>query len=277
MILVLGAAGQVGSAIMAVLGPSAIGWTRADIDLGDRAAIGPMILSEKPTAIVNCAAYTDVDAAEGDEAMARAVNGEAVGAMARAGRELGVPFVTLSTDYVFNGNQRRPYVESDTPNPLNVYGASKLLGERNALEVYPEACIVRTSWVFSATHRCFVTAIGDKMLSGESVTVVADQIGTPTSALALAAVVASLAEEPVPGVLHVAGPNVMSWYDLARVIAVEIGRNPAEAVTPCSSDAFPSVAKRPAYSALASERRPDVRLPDTTESIAEAISVLRTR
>ncbi len=157
MIAVLGANGQLGSAFVRRLGDRCIAVTRQDLELTDTVSIGAWVDSNKPELVINCAAYTAVDAAENDADTARAVNALAVGALAEATARHGVGFVTFSTDYVFDGEKPTGYVESDPPNPLNVYGKTKLEGEQLAMADHPNALVIRTSWLLSATHHNFLT------------------------------------------------------------------------------------------------------------------------
>ncbi|HHC08660.1 MAG TPA: NAD(P)-dependent oxidoreductase, partial [Actinobacteria bacterium] len=159
MIVVLGAGGQLGSAFLRLLGRRATGLTRADLDLTDLDTISQVLDRLAPELVVNCAAYTAVDAAEDDEATARRVNAEAVEVLARWTHRAGAKLVTFSTDYVFDGTKETPYVESDPPRPINVYGETKRAGEVAALATDPEALVVRTSWLLSSTHPNFVTTI----------------------------------------------------------------------------------------------------------------------
>ena len=179
MIAVLGAKGQLGSAFVRALGDSCISATRADLDLIDVEAIEPWVSSVRPDLVINCAAYTAVDAAESDIETARTVNATAVGALAEATARHSVKLVTISTDYVFDGAKETGYVESDEPNPLNVYGTTKLEGEQLALGAHSDVLVVRTSWLLSTTHRNFLTTMLEKLAEGE-VSVVNDQRGRPT-------------------------------------------------------------------------------------------------
>jgi len=147
VILVTGAAGQLGTAFRKILPDDSVFLSRADLDLTDLDRIASTIAAIGPTAVINCAAYTAVDKAESDEETANTVNGHAVGELAEVCRDIAARFVTFSTDYVFDGTKDGGYVESDAPNPINAYGRSKLLGERLALEANPEALIIRTSQV----------------------------------------------------------------------------------------------------------------------------------
>jgi dTDP-4-dehydrorhamnose reductase len=252
VILVTGANGQVGTAIMKMLEDDAVGLTRTDLDLLDIDAIRRVLRRYNPSAIINCAAYTDVDQAETDGATARTVNADAVGEMAGIAREMGARFVTFSTDYVFDGEKIGSYVESDETGPLNVYGASKLEGEQLALEANPETLIIRTSWVLSGTHPNFISTMVDLIGRGP-VRVVNDQQGRPTMADDLAIGTIAALEAEVTGLLHLTNAEEVSWFDLAREIADIAGLDP-DNVDPCSTEESTRRAQRPKNSSLTSER-----------------------
>jgi dTDP-4-dehydrorhamnose reductase len=202
--------------------------------------------------IINCAAYTTVDAAETNRDLAFAVNAVAVGEMADAARHIGARFVTISTDYVFDGSSPDPYVESSETNPVNVYGASKLAGERSAFEVNAESLIIRTSWVLSGTHPNFVATM-IRMARERSFAVVDDQMGHPTLVPDLADAIIAAVESEVTGVLHLTNSGVTTWYQLAREAVVLAGIDP-DVISPCTTADYPTPARRPINSVLHSER-----------------------
>jgi dTDP-4-dehydrorhamnose reductase len=252
VIVVTGAGGQLGTAFRQLLGSVPVYLTRGDLDLQDGDAIERTILELQPSVVINCAAYTAVDAAETNEALAFAVNADAVGSLARATAVCGARFVTVSTDYVFDGTASDPYVESSRIDPINVYGASKLAGERAALGANNETLVVRTSWVLSGTHPNFVATM-IRLARQREISVVADQIGHPTLATDLAKGIVAALDVHATGILHMTNTGVTSWYGLARE-AVEIaGIDPAR-ITPCTTAEYPTPAKRPANSVLGSER-----------------------
>lgn len=252
MIVVTGADGQLGSALRQVLGSGPVYLTRNDLDLRDGDAIERTIMELQPSIVINCAAYTAVDAAEKNEALAYAVNADAVGSLARATAVCGARFVTVSTDYVFDGTARHPYVESSQTNPINVYGASKLAGEHAALEANNKALIVRTSWVLSGTHPNFVATM-IRLAREREISVVADQIGHPTLATDLAKGIVAALDAHATGILHMTNTGATSWFGLARE-AVEIAGIDPGTITPCTTAEYPTPAKRPANSVLDSER-----------------------
>jgi dTDP-4-dehydrorhamnose reductase len=211
---------------------------------------------ERPDVVFHAAAYTHVDAAERDPARAEMVNGLGTAHVAAAAQRLGARLVALSTDYVFDGESGRPYLPEDTPNPLNVYGRSKLAGEREALRHSDGAAlVVRTAWVYSASGRNFVRTMLQRMRTDEPLGVVADQVGTPTSARALAEMLWRAAEQPaMRGVHHWTDAGVASWYDFAVAIQEEALLtgllHHAVPVRPLRSADRPTAARRPPYSVL---------------------------
>ena len=248
MIAVTGANGQLGTAFRRLLGSKARYLTRGDLDLRDIASIGSVLDRLRPSTLINCAAYTAVDAAETDEETARIVNAEAVEEMAVWCARNGARFVTFSTDYVFDGTLGRPYVESDKICPINAYGRTKAEGERRALAANPDALVIRTSWLFSSTHPNFVSEILELAHRGP-VEVVDDQTGSPTSVEDLVDRTVRVFGLGAVGLLHISNRGEATWFELARS-AVEIaGMNP-ERVVPASTDASSQSARRPRYSVL---------------------------
>lgn len=252
MIVVTGAGGQLGTAFRLLLGERATFLTRADLDFTDLDAIGPAVEALAPSAVVNCAAYTAVDAAEGDRETARTVNSLAVERLAAACAAIGARFVTFSTDYVFDGTSPDPYVESSPTGPLSVYGATKLEGERRALAAHPDALVVRTSWVMSGTHANFAATML-RLVRGGDVRVVDDQRGHPTFVSDLAPATLSALDAGATGLLHLTNAGTATWYEVARQV-VSIAGFDQERISPCSTAEFPRPAPRPANSVLASER-----------------------
>jgi len=236
---------MLGQEVLSAAGDRGVGLTHADLDVTDAAAVADAL---RGATVINCAAYTDVDGAESNPDTARAINGEG----ARHVAEAAARVVYVSTDYVFDGDKRGAYVESDPVNPVSEYGRSKLAGERATLTSSPHSLVVRTSWLFGAGGRNFV----DTMLrAGEErseLKVVEDQVGCPTFAGHLAEALVALAEGHEHGFLHVAGSGSCSWFEFARAIFQRAGVDVD--VRPCTSAEFPRPARRPANSVLASER-----------------------
>lgn len=272
-VLVLGATGQVGSAIVAALDHSAVGWSSRDLDLANASMIRSHIEAAQPTVVINCAAYNLVDQAETEPDVAFAVNATGVGELATATAAVGARFVTYSTDYVFDGEQAEPYLERDLPNPMSVYGSSKLEGERLAADANPGSLIIRTSWVMSPAPRGFAATVLRLAQEGGG-RVVADQVGTPTMAIDLAAATLSAMRDGVSGLLHCANGPEISRFGLARQIVDIAGLDP-ELIQPCSTEEFGAAARRPRYSALGSERERGP-LGDYRPGLEEAVAELMT-
>jgi dTDP-4-dehydrorhamnose reductase len=256
-VLVLGGGGQVASAVAAAA-PSehcVTSRTRAELDIGDEAAVARALADSRAQWVVNAAAYTAVDLAEDQPAKAIAVNDTAVGALAAAASRAGSRLLHLSTDFVFDGNSGRAYRPDDQTNPLSVYGVSKLGGERRVLNGEAPGIVLRTAWVYAATGRNFVLTMLRLLRDKEQVSVVCDQIGSPTWAGGLAAAIWGLIEVGAPGgVYHWTDLGVASWYDFAVAIqdeALARGLLPrAVPITPIPSAAYPTRARRPAFSVL---------------------------
>ena len=236
--------------------------TRAELDISDRDAVTAAIAAARPDAVINCAAYTNVDRAESDPDGAAAVNAAGAGFVAAAAAAVGAWVLHVSTDYVFDGTKTAPYVESDPTGPRSVYGSTKLEGERSVAQGAPDRhTIVRSSWLFGTAGSCFPATILRLAAERDSLSVVDDQVGCPTFTGHLAqALVALAAGTPVPGVVHVAASGECSWFEFAVEILRASGAS-AE-VRPCSTDEFPRPAQRPAYSVLRSERPGVPVLPD---------------
>lgn len=251
-VLVFGKTGQVATELARVGGDDALCLGRDEADLSDPAACAAVIRETGATAVINAAAYTAVDKAEDEEALATVVNGDAPGAMARAAADRGLPFLHVSTDYVFDGTGDVPWREADPVAPLNAYGRSKLKGEREIAAAGGAYAILRTAWVFSAHGNNFVKTM--LRLSGErdSLRVVEDQVGCPTSARAIAGALWRMAgamREGHPGGLyHFGGQPPVSWCGFAAAIFERAGRDVALEGIPTTE--FPTPAARPSNSRL---------------------------
>jgi dTDP-4-dehydrorhamnose reductase len=257
-VLVTGSAGQVGAALLASApdGVHAVGCDRSRLDLADTAAIRRIVEAERPAVVINCAAYTAVDKAESERELAFAINANAPAALAHACRQVGARLVHVSTDYVFDGRGPRPYRPDDPTAPLSVYGESKLAGERAvAAEGGLDWRVVRTAWVYSAGGKNFLNTMLRLLAERDEVRVVADQVGTPTSAPTLSSFLWAVARtDGEPGVLHYTDAGVASWYDFAVAIHEEaraagrISNHPR--IVPIATEDYPTPARRPAYSVL---------------------------
>lgn len=249
-LLVTGARGQLGRAVMTLV-PGARGVAHTDLDITDADAVRKLV--NPGDVVINCAAYTAVDRAETDVDAAFAVNATGPGVLARVCAENGARLIHVSTDYVFPGTGTHPYEPDDPTGPATVYGRSKLAGEQAVLEFAPEADIVRTAWVYTGAGTDFVATM--RRLEGErdTITVVRDQIGSPTYARDLAAGLLELAGRPgnptTPRILHATNAGQASWFELARAVFAGLGADP-ERVLPCGTEDFPRPAPRPAYSVL---------------------------
>ncbi|HET7846387.1 MAG TPA: dTDP-4-dehydrorhamnose reductase [Acidimicrobiia bacterium] len=278
--LVLGSSGQLGTAF-GFLVEGAIAADRTDLDLAQASidSVRRLVASREPSAIINCAGYTAVDQAEEEEVPATAINATAVGILAEVAADAGIPFVTFSTDYVFDGEADRPYLESDGPNPISAYGRSKLAGERLALDANLDALVIRTSWLISGTHPNFVATMLRLAKEGRPARVVNDQHGRPTVARDLARATLTAIEAEVSGVLHLTnqGPPT-TWFELAQASIRSAGLDP-DFVTACTTAEYPTPATRPAYSVLGSERASqlDLVLPDWRDSLPGVVEELMSR
>ena len=274
---ITGAAGMLGQDLLAAAraaGHEAVGFSRAELDVGDEAAVKDAIGTARPDVVVNCAAWTDVDGAENDEDAATTVNGAGAGAVARAAAQGGAWTIQVSTDYVFDGTKREPYLESDPVGPLSAYGRSKLAGERAVARVAPDRhTTVRSSWLFGPGGPCFPATILRLASERDELQVVDDQVGCPTFTGHLAAALVGLAARPPLGVVHLAGSGRCSWYELAREIVTAAGLGTE--VRPCSTAEMPRPARRPAYSVLGTERGLEAPpLPGWRRGLAEYMALI---
>ncbi len=253
-------------------GHEPVALARADLDISDGAAVHAAVRDARPDAVINCAAWTNVDGAEDHVAEALAVNGTGAGHVAAAAAAAGAWAIHVSSDYVFDGDKREPYLESDLVNPLSSYGRSKLDGEQAVAREAPEAhTIVRSSWLFGAHGHCFPKTM--LRLAGErdELNVVDDQIGCPTFTGHLAQALVGLAADRPLGILHVAAAGHCSWYELAQAV-IAAGESDC-AVHPIASEQYPTPAPRPAYSVLCSQRGAP-ELPAWQDGLDRFISAL---
>jgi dTDP-4-dehydrorhamnose reductase len=247
--------------------------SHADLDICDLHAVEHAVGSSGAGAVLNCAAWTDVDGAEAHREQAYAVNATGASNLARAAAGLGIPLVHVSTDYVFSGEppldeqgRARAYVESDPTGPRSVYGQSKLEGERRVLAASPEHTVVRSSWLFGVGGRNFADTMLRLAGEREQVRVVVDQIGCPTWTGHLAPALIGLIEREVRGLVHLAGTGAVSWNDFAREIFRQAELSCR--VEPSTTAEMDRPAPRPAWSALESERPDVLAMPDWHEGLA---------
>ncbi len=257
-VLITGAGGQVGRALLESAPPDAqvVGCSHTDLDVSDESAVESYIRLHAPDVILNGAAHTAVDRAESEPELARRINADGPRHLAAAAHELGARLVHVSTDFVFDGTASVPYRPDAATNPLSVYGTTKRAGEEAVLAILPErSVILRTAWVYAAQGRNFVHTMLRVMRASGAARVVADQIGTPTSARSVAQAIWSLVGMPqLSGIHHWTDGGVASWYDFAVAIAEEgaaLDLVPAAVtVTPIATEEYPTPARRPAYSVL---------------------------
>jgi dTDP-4-dehydrorhamnose reductase len=247
-----------------------VGLTYADLDIGDSGAVWRVFAREKPDVVVNCAAYTDVDAAEDDLEGASRVNVEGARFVALGAAEVGASVVYPSTDYVFDGMKGAPYIESDATRPLSVYGQTKAAGEAETAAANQRYFIVRSSWLFGTAGRNFVETMLTLGRDQGSVVVVRDQVGCPTYTAHLADAIVRLIGTTAFGIHHIAGGGECSWYEFAE----EIFRQGALDVRMMSmtSTELSMPATRPGYSVLATERSEAIYLPDWQEGLASYLA-----
>jgi dTDP-4-dehydrorhamnose reductase len=268
-LLVTGAGGMLGRRVgsrAATLGHEVVAATRLDLDVTNPAACERIVEETDPEAVINCAAWTDVDGAETERDGAMAVNAHGAGNVARACGGSGAKVVHVSTDYVFDGTKREPWLESDPVDPQSVYGLSKLRGEEQVADATPRHVIARTAWLFGAGGPNFVDTMLRLGAERDEVSVVTDQVGSPTWTGHLADALIELAEREEFGVHHVAGQGVCSWNELALEIFDQAGISCR--VLPTTSEAFKRPAPRPAYSVLGSERKDPIVLPRWQDGLA---------
>src|SRR2546423_3767752 len=244
--------------------------THAELDIGDRDAVRRAIVGERPDAVVNCAAWTNVDGAEDDPDGAARANGLAAGHVAAAAAEVRAAVLQPSTDYVFDGEKGAPYVESDEPNPLSAYGSSKLAGEQEAAAANPRHFVVRSSWLFGASGANFVETMLRLGRDLGEVVVVRDQVGCPTYTGHLADALIRLLDGDSYGLHHIAGGGEGSWYEFAVEVFEQAGV--ACRTLSCTTDEVPPPPRRPAYSVLATERDYALYLPDWREGLASYLA-----
>ena len=277
-VLVTGAAGQLGHDLVAACGAEdddVVGFDRAALDVGDRERVSTVVADVRPDVVVNCAAWTAVDACESDPERAMRDNADAVRWLREACDATGAHLVQISTDYVFDGTLDRPYVETDETNPQSVYGRSKRAGELAAGE---GSTIVRTSWVCGAEGGNMVKTVLRVSAERDSLSFVDDQRGCPTFTADLAPLVRHLAVERRPGVFHATNQGAVSWYEFVRDIVAAAGRDP-EMVHPISTAELdpPRPAPRPANSVLDNAALRDAGIPllrPYHEPLAELVAQL---
>lgn len=273
-LLITGAVGMLGQDVCSAArerGHAVTAFGREQLDITDPAALAAAFARERPDAVINCAAWTDVDGAEAEEPVATAVNGAGAGHVAAAAAEVEAFVVHVSTDYVFDGTATEPYSENHPTAPASAYGRSKLTGELAVASATPEShAIVRTAWVFGPHGGNFVATMLRLAATRDEVTVVDDQIGCPTYTGHLAAALVEVAERRLRGVLHVVGQGRCSWYDLA-VATFERSRLDCRVQRGSSAD-LGRPAPRPAFSVLGATRPDTPVLPPWEQGLDDYLA-----
>jgi dTDP-4-dehydrorhamnose reductase len=277
-VLITGAAGMVGRALREFCeasGDTVFAFDHGKLDIADAEAVSRMVSSTSPDALINCAAWTNVDGCESDVERAFAVNARGPENLARASRDANAAFVTISTDYVFDGTKEGFYTQEDEPNPESVYGRAKLEGERRSTLAYDRSIVVRTGYIFGRGGVNFLSTVVERALKGEKLKAITDTYGTPTYAVDLAERLRQLAELNVPGIYHVvnSGPGV-SFEEFTRKAVALTGIREA-VVEPISADTLHRPAKRPRNSRLRCLRSEKLGLPplrDWETALSEFVS-----
>jgi dTDP-4-dehydrorhamnose reductase len=281
-ILVIGAKGMLGRDLMGVLLSSlpndeVIGWDIEEIDIQKEEDTVFKIEKLRPNIMVHIAAYTDVDGCELNEEKAFAVNAEGTKHVALTASRCQAKMVYLSTDYVFDGNKREPYLESDSPHPLNVYGRSKWKGEQYVQELVKNPLIVRTQWLFGRYGKNFVTSILRQAEEKRVLSIVNDQIGSPTYTVDLAKAISALIQFDASGIFHVANSDLCTWYTFGQAILKLSGMDKVR-VIPISSKELGRPAIRPSYSVLNCQKlkkKTGLTLRPWSEALKEYLSTYR--
>ena len=262
-VLVSGAAGMLGRDVVRAAELAAhqvVPFDRRTLDVTDPETTKRIVEAERPDAVINCAAYTDVDGAEADPEGAMRVNARGARNLSEAAEAVGAAVIYPSTDYVFDGSKSTPYLEDDEPAPLGSYGASKLAGEVETAAVNPRHHVVRTSWLFGTAGRNFVETMIRLVEERDEVKVVRDQVGSPTYTAHLAAGIVRLLPSDAYGLHHMSAGGECSWYDFAVAIFDRLGIGCE--VAPTTTEDIGRPAPRPAYSVLDTQREDAIYLPD---------------
>ncbi len=272
-VLITGAGGMLGRDVTTACrsrGHEVFAATHSDLDICDPGAVDVALASYRPEAVINCAAFTDVDGAEDDEPGAMRINDEGAALLAAAALGIEAKVVQPSSDYVFDGTSSVPYVESDMPAPISAYGRSKQAGETSVAVANPRHFIVRASWLFGVGGKNFVETM--LRLGGEQpeVLVVSDQVGCPTYTRHLGEALAALAEGEEYGIHHIAAGGQCSWYEFAQEIFDQAGVECR--VMAGTTEMLARKAPRPAYSVLGSERAEPITLPHWRRGLAEYLA-----
>lgn len=254
-VLVTGVKGQLGYDVVNELkkrGHEAVGVDIEEMDITDEESVNRVIREAAPDAVIHCAAYTAVDAAEDNVELCRAVNARGTGNIARVCKALDIPMMYISTDYVFNGQGTRPWEPDDQREPLNIYGQTKYEGELEVEENLKKYFIVRIAWVFGVNGKNFIKTMLNLGKTRDKLSVVADQVGSPTYTFDLARLLVDMIETDKYGRYHATNEGLCSWYEFACEIFKQAGMNVT--VEPVTSDQFPVKAKRPMNSRISKDK-----------------------
>jgi len=267
-VTIFGASGLLGQALMREWqGDEVVGLSSRDVDLCDAERVRDVVQKTRPEWIVLSAAYTDVDCCESHPDLAFGVNRDGAVNVAQAAKGVGAKLLFLSSDYVFDGTKTSPYEVDDARNPQSVYGRSKAEAEVRLLDVLPECCIARTSWLFGAGGKCFPDTILKLAASRPALDVVNDQRGCPTYSVDLARAITALCRKNASGIVHVTNTGDCSWFDFAREIVMASGLSTE--VRPISTEQMPRPARRPAYSVLSAKsiEKLDIVMPTWQDAL----------
>lgn len=286
VLLVTGSEGQLGSEIKLLAnhysGYAFLFIDKEDLDLTDESAFVEYANLHQPDYIINCAAFTAVDLAEKENEVATKVNADVPAMLATYCRANDTRLIHISTDYVFDGNGNIPVSEEHLPNPLSVYGVTKLNGEKRVLEILPNAYLIRTSWVYSVFGKNFLKTMLSLGKQRQELNVVVDQVGTPTCARDLADAILKVIQSidqgiDVPGIYHYSNEGVTSWYDFATEIMKMANLNCS--VSPISASEYPTAAKRPVFSVLNKSKIKktfNLNIPHWRQSLEKTLNELTT-
>lgn len=267
-VMIFGASGLLGLALMREWqGDEVVGLSSRDVDLRDAEKVQGVVQKARPEWIVLSAAYTDVDGCESHQDLAFGVNRDGAANVAAAAKETGAKLLFLSSDYVFDGTKMSAYEVDDARNPQSVYGRSKAEAEVRLLDVLPECCIARTSWLFGAGGKCFPDTILKLAASRPALDVVNDQRGCPTYSVDLARAIIALCRKNANGIVHVTNAGDCSWFEFAREIVTASGLSTE--VRPISTQQMPRPARRPAYSVLSAKsiEKLDIVMPTWQDAL----------
>lgn len=284
-ILVTGSTGQLGSETVTMLKENSIdvtGMNSKELDFCQPTKVRKLVAEFNADWVINCAAYTKVDLAEQEKEKAFQINRNAVAALAEGVKDSNGRLIHISTDFIFDGKQSNPYTEDDEPNPLGVYGASKLAGEEAVLDILPDAVIIRTSWVYGAHGNNFVKTMLNLAAEKDEIRVVDDQVGSPTWTRDISQAVCDLVNSRASGIYNFSNEGVASWYDLAHEVIANARRYgmpvKVKRVSPIPSSEYATLAKRPQYSVLSKRKIRGVlgyEIPHWLDSLSNMLSQMR--